>query len=96
MPAEQAKLVLESEIIEVRIWNDTHAAVVAKRKDLRSAGPFDIRYLECIEGRWLNDGNDVCDTLEHARERIVQSEKTLGEDERIFPAKCRQIVGFLW
>ena len=64
---------------------------------------MDLRALTLVEGRWLNNGNDASDTLEHARQRIAQMRASTGlngmRDERPPiadpPAHLKLFVDFL-
>lgn len=74
IPKEQADLNLAREIIEVHMWGDSRAAVIAQMADPRSDDhSLDIRWLIRIEGRWLNHGNGAEKTIERARQKIAES-----------------------
>ncbi len=72
LPKEVAERALNAEILEVHVWDDIHACVIAREKDGRGRDYFDLRYLNRVDGRWLNNGNDGSDTLERARQRIAR------------------------
>jgi hypothetical protein len=57
---------LSAEILEVHLWEETNAVVIAQMpKDI------DLRWLCCVDGKWLNDGNDGASDLEKARNRVA-------------------------
>jgi hypothetical protein len=60
-----------TEIVEVRIQSSKSALVIGK---VPSAGRavFDLRWLERIDDRWLNTGNDVTGSLGEARKLYVR------------------------
>ncbi len=62
--SERAKF-LGAEIFEVHVWDDKSAVVIA-----RMPKDWDLRWLSCVNGKWLNDGNDGEPSLEGARARI--------------------------
>jgi RNA polymerase sigma-70 factor (ECF subfamily) len=66
MSAEAVAESLNAEVLEVNIYRDTFALVFAKVPGAVKSS-IDIRHLELENGRWLNAGNDVVDSLEAAR-----------------------------
>jgi hypothetical protein len=68
---EIAKMWLDANIIEVRIFSGIHAAVIAKIN--RQETPFDMQSLNLENGKWLNCGNDKFTTIEDARTRFANS-----------------------
>lgn len=54
-------------ILEVRLWEQTNAVVIAQTpKDI------DLRFLCCVDGQWLNDGNDGATDLEGAEAVVAR------------------------
>ncbi len=68
LPKEQAEPLLNAEVLEVHVWGDTHAAVIA-----RMSNRIDLRWLIRVNGRWLNIGNDSGPTLEQVREAVAHN-----------------------
>jgi len=62
---------LSAEILEVHVWEETRAVVIARAKDGRGREYFDLRSLERVKGQWLNKGNDARNTLERARQKAA-------------------------
>jgi len=63
---KEAQEWLNARIIEVRGFRRIHAAVIA---ELASDPPrFDCRFVDFEDGRWLNNGHGLWDSLEQARE----------------------------
>jgi hypothetical protein len=74
-PEGYGATLLGADVLEVHLWDRSHAVVVA-RLPLRGPGkPFDVRSLERVGGRWLNAGNDRVDTLEQARKDVDRLRK---------------------
>jgi hypothetical protein len=61
---------LRANIIEVHVWDQSHAVVIARQPTRGSGKAFDLRSLERVGGRWLNAGNDKADSLEQARKEV--------------------------
>jgi hypothetical protein len=59
---------LNTEIVEVRIQTGNWALVVGKA----APAVFDLRWLERVNGRWLNEGNDVKGSLAEARNQFAR------------------------
>ncbi len=72
LPKETAERFLDADILEVHVWYGVHAEVIARMIDGSGSDHIDLRALKLIEGRWLNNGNNGSDTLEHARQRIAK------------------------
>jgi hypothetical protein len=53
---------LSAEIVEVHLWEQTNAVAIAQMLN-----DFDLRWLCCMNGRWLNVGNERVVALEKAR-----------------------------
>jgi hypothetical protein len=68
MEPEWSQVLLNAQILEVRIWNNEKAMVVARLPQSYSSKPIrkplDIRHLERRDSRWLNAGNDRRDTIQ--------------------------------
>ncbi len=62
---------LNTEILEVRIWSDRYAAVLAKVPTFLKA-TVDLRCFERVNGRWLNTGQDLHNDLEAARAKFTR------------------------
>jgi hypothetical protein len=77
LPKGFAEACLKAEILEVHVADETHAHVLARRADLGKANiaVVEVRLLECIQGRWLNEGSDHADTIEHAREKVARFQR---------------------
>jgi hypothetical protein len=74
LPKEAADRFLGAEIIEVHVWDEIHAVVLAREETSKPRGGYiDMRWLTRIDGRWLNEGNDAGDTIEAARKKAEQS-----------------------
>ena len=69
LPAEEAKLYLGAEILEVHTWDHDYAMVMAAMP--RKGYDIDCRSLARVKGRWLNDGNDCTRTIDEARQRVA-------------------------
>jgi hypothetical protein len=65
----------DARILQVMVWNNTRAAVIArlpqKLSSQKIVAPIDVRYLELENGRWLNTGNGRFWTLEEAKAQFV-------------------------
>jgi beta-lactamase regulating signal transducer with metallopeptidase domain len=71
LPKEAADRFLGAEILEVHVWERTHAVVIAREGGIGSPGSsIDIRSLTRVDGHWLNNGNDRRRTVEEARQLI--------------------------
>jgi beta-lactamase regulating signal transducer with metallopeptidase domain len=74
---EWATVLSDARILQVMVWNNTRAAVVARLPQGLSSqkivAPIDVRYLELENGRWLNTGNDRFWTVEEARAKFAAS-----------------------
>ena len=71
LPKEAAALLLDSEILEVHLWSEDHAMVLARVASGNSGqNRIDMRHLSRISDRWLNAGNDSRPTIEEARKKI--------------------------
>ena len=68
LPKEVADRFLNTDVIEVFIWDKTEASVIVDQ-----SGQFHIRSLTCRNGHWLNGGEDVAGSLEQARQKIEHS-----------------------
>ena len=65
---ENAKVWLNARILEVRIFRNTNAVVLAELSRNPNNPKIDNRFLEFEDGRWLNKGQDgASDSLEEAR-----------------------------
>ncbi|MBI5386400.1 MAG: hypothetical protein HZA90_17150 [Verrucomicrobia bacterium] len=64
--AEAAARFLGAEILEVNLWRQTNAVVLAQM-----SRDIDLRWLCRVGGQWLNDGNDGVPNLEKARARVA-------------------------
>lgn len=82
LPGRQAERLLSAEIVEVRMFQETNAAVFARMATGKETG-VDIRWLEKRDGRWLNRGNDVMGRLEEARNRFEQFCDRLAIQQRL-------------
>ena len=71
LPADQAKRLLDAEVLEVHFSDPTNAYVFARMQWTQRKG-IDIRHFGLENGRWLNSGNDVADTLEDARKLVAR------------------------
>ncbi len=59
LPKQVADRLLGAEIIEVHVWDGTHAVVIALEEDPATGrGYMDMRWLDRVNGRWLNQSND--------------------------------------
>lgn len=70
LPAETVKRFMDSEIVEVRKNGADYGVVIAKVPS-KSGESFDLRWLERVDGRWLNSGGDMEKSLQAARERFA-------------------------
>jgi|GEM_PF-3374424 len=72
---EWPKVLSNARIREVVVWNMSKAAVIAELpQDVSSkkiGDPFDVRYLELENGRWLNTGNDRFASIEAAKTKFM-------------------------
>lgn len=65
---------LNARILEIRAYGDTKAAVIFQK--IVSGKPMVmVRLLQLEDGRWLNKGEDIADTVESARAKL---DKYLG------------------
>jgi len=72
LPAARAAPLLGAEIVEVHLWGQTNAVVIARMTNINGRSYMDLRLLACWNGRWLNTGNDMRSTLEEARQKAAQ------------------------
>ncbi len=72
MPAKDAATRLDAEVLEVVIAHETNGVVFARLK-LGGKERIDLRWLRPEQGRWLNAGNTVVDTLEEARQVFARA-----------------------
>ncbi|MEN6334489.1 MAG: CARDB domain-containing protein, partial [Phycisphaerales bacterium] len=72
---EWAKVLANARIREVVVWNVTKASVIAELPQELSSkkivDPFDARYLQLENGRWLNNGNDRFASVEAAKAKFM-------------------------
>jgi hypothetical protein len=61
---------LTANIIEVHVWDQSHAVVIARQPARGPGKAFDLRSLERVGERWLNAGNGNADSLEQARKEV--------------------------
>ena len=80
MPAKEAEEWLNAEVLEVDIYCKTNAGVFAKVR-YRGKDQIDVHWFTRENGRWLNSGNSVVETLEEARELF--SGRSAREEARI-------------
>lgn len=66
---EKAEPILNADVLEVHILDQTHAAVIARLP--REGHDLHLCWFERLDGRWLNEGSDSADTIEQAREKIA-------------------------
>jgi hypothetical protein len=71
LPRDAAERFLNAEILEVDVWEETHAVVLTQMNKGQIQAYLDLRWLERMNGRWLNNGNDVTDTIKHARQKVA-------------------------
>lgn len=72
LPEDWAEICLTCEIIEVHVWEESHAVVIARIKEYgRESYTMDLRSLELVKGHWLNNGNGSADSIENARKNIA-------------------------
>jgi beta-lactamase regulating signal transducer with metallopeptidase domain len=83
---EWSKVLQNAQILEVRVYQENYAMVIAKlpqefsSKKIRS--PIDLRSLELENGRWLNAGNSRCWKVEEARARFAEACEFREEEAR--------------
>ncbi len=71
IPKESAERLLATEILEVHVWGENRAVVLARQTSFQKSGSYiDLRWLTRVDGRWLNFGNDVRDTIEQAHQKV--------------------------
>jgi beta-lactamase regulating signal transducer with metallopeptidase domain len=74
---EWAKVLSYARILEVMVWDNTRAAVMAQLPQGLSSqkigAPIDVRHLERENGRWLNTGNNRFWTIEEAKAQFMAS-----------------------
>ena len=71
---QRAERLMATEILEVHVWGEDRAVVLARQSDFQKSGSYiDLRWLTRVNGRWLNFGNDVRDNIEQARQKIAPS-----------------------
>jgi hypothetical protein len=74
---EWAKVLANARILQVMVWNNARAAVVAELPQAPASkkivAPIDVRSLELVNGRWLNAGDNRFYTLEEAKAQFVAS-----------------------
>ncbi|MGL4943788.1 MAG: DUF3887 domain-containing protein [Thermoguttaceae bacterium] len=67
-----AAVLLSARIISVHSVEDKEAIVIAKLDGENVRKPYDVRYFEKTNGKWLNTGNDRFDSPEDAEEKFVR------------------------
>ena len=72
---------LNTEVLEVRIYANRHAAVLAKVPSLLKT-TIDLRCFERVGGRWMNTGQDIYGNLDAARAKFTRI-VAFSEAERI-------------
>jgi hypothetical protein len=72
LPRGERERWLTAEIVEVHVWEGSHAVVIARRESSGVGSKMDLRWLERVDGRWLNEGNDARATIDEARKKVVQ------------------------
>ena len=103
LPRGEKERLLTAEIVEVHVWDGSHAVVIARRELSGGGSRMDLRWLERVNGRWLNGGNGREDTLEQARKKIgrshaFQASRRLRDERPPVPdpaAHLRPFVDFL-
>jgi hypothetical protein len=70
---EVAETWLDARIIEVRIFQQRHAMVIAEVKPQGKPSFFDGRIVDLENGKWLNVGQSVYQTIEQARSTFAGS-----------------------
>jgi hypothetical protein len=79
---EKRKALLTAEILQVHVWEETHAVVIARATYPGKSAHLDLRILERVKGSWLNAGNDRADTIEQAVHKVER----LQSNGRVSPA----------
>ncbi len=87
---EDAAIMRDAEILEVRIYDKTFAQVAARWQ--RKNRPIDLRSFELEEGRWLNAGNDVVETIDEAAGNFERLVKWREEHKNDPPRRASDIV----
>ena len=82
LPKEEAERFLNAEILEVHIWEEINAVVIAQTIDKQKHDYFDERWLKLVNGRWLNEGNGGSGTIEQARKDVARS-RSYGLTKRL-------------
>ena len=80
MAVKEAEKWLEAEVLEVDVYRETNAVVFAKIS-FGGKERMDVRWLAPENGRWLNNGNNMVETLDEARS--VFSSQCAVEDAKI-------------
>jgi hypothetical protein len=75
LPDGYRETLLGAEVIEVHVWDRSHAVVIARFPLRGPRKPFDLRLLETVGGRWLNAGNSRVESLEQARQEAERLRK---------------------
>jgi hypothetical protein len=88
MAPETARLLLNSEVLEVTVFDETNAVVFARlpRKDTPQHGPILLHWMRLEDGRWLNRGSDNRHTVEEARALVTRA-RAGREAERTLSAR---------
>jgi hypothetical protein len=71
---EIARLLLNAEVLEVTVFDETNAVVFARSplKDTPQHPSFLLAWMRLEDGRWLNDGSDARHTVEEARALVTR------------------------
>jgi hypothetical protein len=81
LPPEDAQRLLNAEILEVCVFENTNAVIFARKDD-----SIDLRWVQLPEGHWLNTGNDEVETLEEAR-ALVARRRAFDEAKRTLSSR---------
>jgi hypothetical protein len=66
IPNDWAKILQTAEVLNVYIYDDQVAIVIAKLGGENTRNPYDVRMVRKVDGKWLNTGNDRVNSPEEA------------------------------
>ncbi len=100
-PSKEQEQLLEARVVEVRVFRDTQAAVIARLPGKRILPDYEVRRLTLEEGQWRSRDRAEAPTLGRARALFAQQRESLEQQMPARPAvsdpnaHLQQFVQFL-